>query len=1089
MVATTAFSSLNDVPEGYSATSSAVFPFPVSEDIASLNGPSYGAPQTLIELTSYALSDAIFTYSPESFELDAAVSAWKSAQQTNAFGAVPLLSNLETRAGAGSLPLGYIFSTTLPRTSDQAPRSILASSGSLPSFAPILNELAYLSKLPSPIVFNVAAIDYSPVSQAFVPDYVTALNIARDSNLALVTSSKVNELQHMTLFSSLLATVLPSVHLYDGFKLNRENQRIIDVLGVRRVKDIFEKVLNEQDLNFHRNDTPTKASKLLTSLNAELGTSYRLFEYEGHDQPEVVLVILGSTEAAIATEVALKLSDAGERVGVLAVRVAAPFVDSQFLNAIPRTTKQILVFGQVYGSQDVQDSLVQSALYSDVFAAVIMSSVFPAGSRPKLIDFKYTREQLFTPKNFVWIYEQLIKGVPATAEIPESIIANNFSTVASFDLLHGQEISQYVFWNSDDSALATAPAKLAQLLSLDSSYNVGFTTTFDNQTLSGIVQSELRLSKRSIDVTFPVTNANVVVVNEEKILSSYNVLDSLKYNGSVLIDTASSFEELAPKVPVQIKKAIVDKQVTVHTINLSAITQTAGDSVLATVAAQLAFLAVARPHQSVEDYLGKIASLNYISEPPVSTIAQISDKIAEALVKVEIPTTWDLTIGDEKHLPGLPVTDSFTANDEKFAEEPVPEVQSWQEAAKRIAFKEAYGYETSLRPDLPVQNFVAKVQELKRLTPLEYDRNIFHIEFDITGTGLKYEIGEALGVHGQNDKQAVEEFITAYGLNPEQVVLTPSRDDPAISEYRTVFQVLLENLDIFGKTPKKFYEGLVEFATDEKQKAHLQKLGSSAGSEEFKRRSDEETLTYADVLLEFDSARPSVEDLIRIVNPLKRREYSIASSQKVHPNAVHLLIVVVDWVDKRGRKRYGQCSKYISELSIGSEVVVSVKPSVMKLPPSSEQPIILSGLGTGLAPFKAFVEEKVYQKQQGLPIGEIYLFLGSRHQKEEYLYGEFWEAMKDAGVITHIGAAFSRDQPQKIYIQDRMRESIGELAPAFINKQGVLYLCGPTWPVPDITAVLEDIITRDAEAREVTVDAAKEVEELKEKSRYILEVY
>ena len=209
----------------------------------------------------------------------------------------------------------------------------------------------------------------------------------------------------------------------------------------------------------------------------------------------------------------------------------------------------------------------------------------------------------------------------------------------------------------------------------------------------------------------------------------------------------------------------------------------------------------------------------------------------------------------------------------------------------------------------------------------------------------------------------------------------------------------------------------------------------------------------------------------------------------MHPNEIHLLIVVVDWIDNQGRKRYGQASKYISDLQIGQELVVSVKPSVMKLPADPKAPVIMSGLGTGLAPFKAIVEEKLWQKQNGYEIGDIFLYLGSRHCRQEYLYGEVWEAYKDAGIITHIGAAFSRDQTQKIYIQDRIRENLDDLKVAMIDQKGSFFLCGPTWPVPDITSALEDIITADAKERNVKVDLNEAIEELKETSRYILEVY
>ncbi|KAK9456689.1 hypothetical protein V1511DRAFT_495026 [Dipodascopsis uninucleata] len=1069
---------------------SIAFPFPISEDISSFIGPTYVTPQTLVELVNYALSDAIFSYSPETFDLDTGIVGWKGAEQENGFGVVPLLSQLETRAGAGSLPLGYILSSKLPRKNEYAPRSIIASSGSLPALAPILTEISYLPSVPTPIVLNVAAVDYSPVSGTYVSDYVTALNTAEKASFAVVNSSKAGEIQHMALFASLLSTVQPTVHLYDGVRLARESQRVVDVLSVKRITDTFEKIINTaNEQKLHRSEPYSKAGRLLSALNSELGTSYKLFEYEGHDQPEVVLIMLNTVDSAIATETALILSDEGERVGVLSVRVASPFSEAQFLNAIPRSTKRVLVFGQVYSQEQVDDKFYHSSLYEQAFAAMVMSQSFPIEARPGLIDFKHTRESVFTPKHFVWYFDQLLRNVPVVYEIPRAVSLNSFSTVSSFDLLSEKSVSQAVFWTTDDSAFVIAPSKLAQFSSLDSSKNTQFFASFENDTLAGIVESELRHSKLTIDLSYPVTNADVVFVGDEKIFESYNVVSALKYGGTLLINTASKFEDISEKFSSDIKKVLIEKNTVIKTINISAIVD-ATDKISGSIAFQIAYLTVAFPDSTAETFLGKLASLNLAEDDAsISEVSALVEKVQNSITTSALPTTWELKESDEVFLPSFAVADSFAPNEEKFVEEPSMEVETWQTAAKHLAFKEAYNFTTSLRPDLPVTNFIARVKENKRLTPTTYDRNIFHIEFDISGTGLKYDIGEALGVHGQNDRELVDQFIKMYGLDPDAVVLIPSREDPAISEYRTVFQVLLEDVDIFGKIPKKFYESLADFATDEKQKEYLIKLASPAGAEEFKKRADEDMLTYADILEEFDSARPSFEKLIEIVNPLKRREYSIASSQKVHPNAVHLLIVVVDWVDPRGRKRYGQCSRYISMLPVGSEVVVSVKPSVMKLPPLTKQPIIMAGLGTGLAPFKAFVEEKVWQKAQGHEIGEIYLFLGSRHQKEEYLYGEFWEAHKSAGIITHIGAAFSRDQPQKIYIQDRMRECIEDLVPAFVMEQGCYYLCGPTWPVPDVTAVLEDIIAKDAEARGATVDTHKEIEELKEKSRYILEVY
>ena len=161
----------------------------------------------------------------------------------------------------------------------------------------------------------------------------------------------------------------------------------------------------------------------------------------------------------------------------------------------------------------------------------------------------------------------------------------------------------------------------------------------------------------------------------------------------------------------------------------------------------------------------------------------------------------------------------------------------------------------------------------------------------------------------------------------------------------------------------------------------------------------------------------------------------------------------------------------------------------MKLPPKSTQPIIMAGLGTGLAPFRAFVQERAWQRSQGMPIGDVFLYMGARHQREEYLYGEEWEAYQDAGIITLLGCAFSRDQPQKIYIQDRMRQTLTDIRRAYLQETGVFYLCGPTWPVPDVTNVLEEAVQVEGKTLGKKKDGVKEIERLKEEGRYVLEVY
>lgn len=195
-----------------------------------------------------------------------------------------------------------------------------------------------------------------------------------------------------------------------------------------------------------------------------------------------------------------------------------------------------------------------------------------------------------------------------------------------------------------------------------------------------------------------------------------------------------------------------------------------------------------------------------------------------------------------------------------------------------------------------------------------------------------------------------------------------------------------------------------------------------------------------------------------------------------------------------GSPKYGQCTRYLAGLKPGQKATVSIKPSVMKLPPDSRKPLILAGLGTGAAPFRAFLQYRAWEAAQGIPIGPIYYYFGSRHQSQEYLYGEEIEAFIEAGVITKAGLAFSRDGPRKVYIQHKMDEDGDVLAKSLLESKeegvggGVFYLCGPTWPVPDVYEALVSALVRSGTGFNVG-SAGEYLEGLKEEERYVLEVY
>ncbi len=1056
---------------------SSSLPFSQEISLTDVAGPTYLTPQTLIQQVAYTLSDKLFTYSPETFDLDVAVKRWSSQSANNAHGYTTGVHPMQIRNGAGSIALGYMFSKDFDLKKRHIPQSLLASSSSLSYLQSALDQLSLLYAVANPFVAHVAAVDYvGGSSPRLVTDYVSALNLAEELGLGLVANFSAYESQHMALFSTLLASVLPTIHIYDGVTGGRETTRIVDVLDQAGLHKTYKAILEEVSGSEKKHsDTQGKVARLLRAFNGELGTAYGLFEYQGHAAPESVLVVFGTVESSLATQMALSVEGDGAKVGVLNVRVYRPFVEEEFLKILPKTVKTIGVLGQVHDGLAVHDSGVHSSLYSDVLAAVSFSDGWTG--MPAVVDIKYPREQTWTPKSIEVAFRHLGRK-PGQSTQPEE--------PTTLQILDPAVVQQYTFWDVDESTSATAPLILAQALSKDSAGNVTVRSGHDNLTRGGVLRTDIRRSKKSIEASYPIEAADVAYVGDESLLQDIDPVQSVKQGGKVIIRLPGvKDDDLEKKLPIGFRKSLADNDVQLFVLDPQALESVADDASLQTYLTQLAFLRVALPNLE-RTGLQRLGSINANAE----LLGGIAADLDKALRQVEVPESW-ANVEPDIEIPSLPAyidVNSFSAFG-KIETEPPSLLRNWEIAAKGLVFKEAYGTKPALRPDLSVKTYTVHVKENRRLTPPTYDRNIFHIEFDLGDSGLKYDIGEALGIHAENNEHEVQEFIKFYGLIPEEVVEVPTREDPMVLENRTVYQALMQNVDIFGRPPKRFYEALAEFADDENERKELLTLGGPEGGTEFKRRAEVDTITYADILLEFPSAHPSFHDIVRIVNPMKRREYSIASCQKVTPTSVALMIVVVGWVDPKGRDRFGQATRFLNRLRIGTPVTVSVKPSVMKLPPKSTQPLIMAGLGTGLAPFRAFVQHRAWEKAQGRDIGAVLLYMGSRHQREEYCYGEEWEAYQDAGVITLLGRAFSRDQPQKIYIQDRMRETLDDITQAYLKEDGAFYLCGPTWPVPDVTNVLEEAITRDAKAAGRKVNGRNEIERLKEELRYVLEVY
>jgi len=401
----------------------------------------------------------------------------------------------------------------------------------------------------------------------------------------------------------------------------------------------------------------------------------------------------------------------------------------------------------------------------------------------------------------------------------------------------------------------------------------------------------------------------------------------------------------------------------------------------------------------------------------------------------------------------------------------------------------------------------------ERLTPDDYPRNVFHMEVDISGTGLTYEMGDALSVYPQNNALEVADFINDMGYNSNEIlqisVKSSDEEAPPRVEIVTVFQLLSQVLDVFGKPGKKFYKALLARANESANPEEVKKLQSIVddtpdGKAIFTKNVDE-TVTFADLLKDFGSISIPVRDLLDIVPQIKPRLYSIASSSSMHPDSVHLLVVTEDWVTPSGKARKGLCSNFLADIwpiphdtlhddAEGNDtqfyVSCGIKPSMMKLPDDPLKPVIMAGTGTGMAPFRAFVQHRAFMKSQGVAVGPMVLYFGARYQAKEFFYGEELLGYHEngQGVLTHLRTAWSRDQEQKIYVQNRVAEDAGLITSYLLDQGGSFYLCGQAGAMPN--DVQDAIVQGFSTVKGIGTDEASQlVSQLKEDGRFVLEVY
>lgn len=372
-------------------------------------------------------------------------------------------------------------------------------------------------------------------------------------------------------------------------------------------------------------------------------------------------------------------------------------------------------------------------------------------------------------------------------------------------------------------------------------------------------------------------------------------------------------------------------------------------------------------------------------------------------------------------------------------------------------------------PDGPSKdNPYASELLVNRLMTEGSDKETCHFELSLKASGMAYEPGDSLGVLPVNCPEVVSDLLQAVGLSGEESIVI-GEDTHALLEALSnrLACTVLSKIQI-----KKFNE----IAQSEKLEALL------------KLENKESLIDYMwgreliDLFLEFPQDGIEAQALVGLLRAMPPRLYSIASSLKAHPDEVHLTVAVVRY-EGHGRKRKGVCSSYLAE-RVGESIPCYLHPNKnFKLPENPDTPIIMVGPGTGIAPFRAFVEER---RATGAT-GKNWLFFGDRSASTDYLYGEEWEAYLKDDTIHELDLAWSRDQAEKVYVQHKMTERGSELW-KWLQEGAVFYVCGDASRMAkDVDQALRDIASKEGGMAED--EAAAWVKALQKEKRYLKDVY
>lgn len=813
-----------------------------------------------------AVSSAVYVYDvAEQIGFGTLTKSWAASLDHSA----PVIP-IQTRAGAG---LGIVGRLSEGTSQDAINGSILTAYTTPVGLAAMAASLAYLPAASSRSRLIVQVPAATPVGDTFalsptLASLSTSFTIFPES-LAIMLSATPQESVDLALLAYKLKN-WHVAHIFDHHSAARE-------FGHNFVSGLSKDV----------SDLPISDAIRITG--------YAPFEFVGDKSARTVFVLLNGQLALTAKALASRTVG----VAVIIVRLLRPWLADELQKVIPSTAEKIHVF------DDVPHETTRGPLFADVFTSLYD----PTRSRPTIHAQRVTpdkgKEFISDPTQFCSHLASFFDRSSAGLSLENTWTKLMFLSTPSYQLTFFHQLIADTF---------SGGISMRRLTDYDVFSRAG-----------GITADRIILSPKDdgnflpISLTLPLNGSGLtdfMCIIEPYLLKSHSALDSAKPGSAVLVITSWSSAELLGNLPPQVLGLVLERKLRLYTIDATLIASELSTNIVTreTVEGLIVYLAFLRL------YIGKVSSQAVVGKLALGLVPDdlrgdifsgINARTWESLLQTELPV--DQEVPDA--LPALKRFEFNTIAVDTGSGQTVyngSKVSSWHDAAKHLLFPsiftpllplpletEEFPQLPSLHPELAERTYLVTCTVNRRLTPLDYDRNVFHLEFDTEGTGLKYAIGEALGVHGWNDGEEVIDFCAWYGVDPDRVITIPVQGGEKMHS-RTVLQALQQQIDLFGEPPKSFYTDLAPYATEPAEKLALQFIGSPEGSSTFKKLNEKDTVTFAQILQRYPSAKPGIETLCEMIGDIKPRHYSIASAQSVVGNRVDLLVVTVEWTAPNG---------------------------------------------------------------------------------------------------------------------------------------------------------------------------------------------